>query len=114
MAVLQRPALTQIKGEKLRTGILACRRAGEIEMSNMAQRERAQLGLQYIEDAIVDLLSRHADGMTESEIADALGLETDLADRDAIAAGIVRLLVETGRILWDDDTRRFLDNPNRT
>ncbi|AKR55858.1 hypothetical protein XM25_08600 [Devosia sp. H5989] len=87
---------------------------GEIEMSNMAQRERAQLGLQYIEDAIVDLLSRHADGMTESEIADALGLETDLPDRDAIAAGIVRLLVETGRILWDDETRRYLDNPDRT
>lgn len=83
-------------------------------MSNLAQRERAQLGLQYIEDAVVDLLSRHPDGMAEAEIADVLGLETDLADRDAIATGIVRLLVETGRILWDSEARRYFDNPERT
>jgi hypothetical protein len=82
-------------------------------MSTLAQRERAQLGLQYIEDAIVDLLSRHPEGMGADEIADLLGLRTDLKDRSAIAAGIMRLLVESGRVLWKDRNQRYFDNPDK-
>lgn len=82
-------------------------------MSDLHNREMAQLGLKYIEDAIVALLTRHEEGMPMSKIADALGLESalDPQHRDLVAAGILELLVKSGRILWDEDAQRFKDNP---
>ena len=83
-------------------------------MSNLHSRELAQLGLKHIEDAVVALLSRHAEGMPLGEIADILGLKTDLDDqhRNMIAAGILELLVKSGRILWDEGAGRYKDNPD--
>ena len=43
-------------------------------MSDLDQRERAQLGLQYIEDAVVNLLVKHPDGISADQIAEHLGL----------------------------------------
>jgi hypothetical protein len=77
--------------------------------------EQAQKGLQYIEDAVVALLTRRAEGMTPSAVADALGLETrlDHGHRDMIAAGILALLVANGRVIWDGAIGRYVDNPSR-
>lgn len=79
----------------------------------MPQRERAQLGLKYIEDAIVAVLTDRPSGMTAGTVADALGLRTDLAEghRDMIAEGILSLLARNGRILWDETKHAYVDNP---
>ena len=84
-------------------------------MSDLAQRERDQLGLQYIEDAVDTLLVDHPTGLRLTGIADALGLSADLmpAHREMIAAGIVELLVKSDRILWDGLQGRYIDNPNK-
>jgi hypothetical protein len=84
-------------------------------MRDMDHREHAQLGLQHIEDAVVALLTQHDKGMPPSAVADALGLEAgiDPERRDLIAAGILELLVQNGRILWDEDRSVYVDNPDR-
>lgn len=82
-------------------------------MSTRQQRELAQAGLKYIEDAVVALLTRHPEGMPMSEIAESLGLSSDLdaKKRDLIAMGVLELLVKSGRILWDEEAGRYKDNP---
>ena len=84
-------------------------------MSDFNQREQAQMGLQYIEDAVVNLLVRHPDGLDQSQIADTLGLSADLpsAHREMIAGGILELLVRSGRILWDGSRGTYVDNPDQ-
>jgi hypothetical protein len=84
-------------------------------MRDLDHREHAQLGLQHIEDAIVALLTHHEAGMTPAAVADALGLEAgiDPERRDLIAAGILELLLQNGRILWDEERSVFVDNPDR-
>ena len=83
-------------------------------MSDLDSREMAQLGLKHIEDAVVALLSRHAEGLPLAEIADRLGLRSDLdgEKRDMVATGILELLVKSGRIVWDGDAQRYRDNPD--
>lgn len=84
-------------------------------MRDLPQRERAQLGLQYIEDAVVAILNEHAKGLTRSAVADVLGLRDDLdpRHRDLIAEGVLSLLAENGRIIWDDRKQVYVDNPAR-
>ncbi len=84
-------------------------------MRDIVQRERAQLGLQYVEDAIVALLTEHRDGLQASAVADVLGLRTDLdpAHRDMIAEGVLSLLSRSDRIIWDDTRQVYVDNPRR-
>jgi len=75
-------------------------------MSDLDQRERAQLGLQYIEDAIVNLLVRHTAGLGSGEIAARLGLS------ETVMPAILGDLVKAERILGGPgDT--YLDNPRR-
>lgn len=85
-------------------------------MRDLPQRERAQLGLQYIEDAVVALLTEHPAGLAPDAVADVLGLRADLdpGHRDMIAAGILALLARNGRILWDDRHQLYVDNPARS
>jgi len=85
-------------------------------MRDLPQRERAQLGLQYIEDAVVAILTEHSRGLNSSTVADALGLRADLdpSHRDMVAEGVLALLVQNGRILWDGKRQLYVDNPART
>jgi len=85
-------------------------------MRDFIQLERAQLGLQYIEDAVVGLLGNHPDGLPSANVADALGLRTDLDSnhRDMIADGVLALLQKTGRIVWDDAGQVFRGRTPRT
>jgi hypothetical protein len=84
-------------------------------MRDLMSRELAQQGLQFVEDAVVNLLTRHPEGMTTERIADVLGLRGDLEPehRDLIVAGILELLVKSGRILWDEQAQIYKDNPDR-
>ncbi len=83
-------------------------------MSDLDQRERAQLGLQYIQDAVVNLLVQHPNGLPAESIANVLGLEELAPEKRAlIASGICELLVESGRILWDGHNGVYIDNPDK-
>lgn len=75
-------------------------------MSDLDQRERAQLGLQYIEDAVVNLLVRHSSGLSAPQIAEFLGL------RETIMPAILDELVKSERIL-SGAAGTYLDNPQR-
>jgi hypothetical protein len=85
-------------------------------MRDMHDREMAQLGLKYIEDAVVNLLTRHEAGMTTHEIAEALEIDlgrgAEKSVRDEMADGILRLLAATGRIARNEDTGVYKDNPD--
>ena len=83
-------------------------------MRDIDHREQAQLGLKFIEDSVVNLLTRHTNGMSMAAIAEVLGLRTDLAPdhRDTIVSGILELLVRSGRILRDA-SGNYVDNPDK-
>ena len=83
-------------------------------MRDLKSRELAQQGLQYVEDAVVSLLANHPEGMGTSRIADALGLRDDLDPKhqDLIVAGILELLVKSGRLIWDEGAQIYRDNPD--
>ena len=85
-------------------------------MHDLDHREQAQLGLKYIEDAVVNLLTRHPKGLSGAAIADVLGLMMNLrpAHGQRIASGILEMLVHSGRILEDEVNGTYLDNPSRT
>lgn len=85
-------------------------------MNDLDHREQAQLGLKYIEDSVVNLLTRHPKGLSISAIAEVLGLSSELSPkhRDMIAAGILELLTRSGRILWDEASHTYMDNPDRS
>ena len=83
-------------------------------MRDIDHREQAQLGLKFIEDSVVNLLTRHTSGMSKAAIAEVLGLRADLAPdhRDTIVSGILELLVRSGRILRDE-SGNYVDNPDK-
>ena len=85
-------------------------------MNDLDHREQAQLGLKYIEDSVVNLLTRHPNGLTSSAIAEVLGLSAELEPkhRDIIVSGILELLVRSGRILWDEANHAYIDNPDKS
>jgi hypothetical protein len=85
-------------------------------MNDLDHREQAQLGLKYIEDSVVNLLTRHPKGLSSSAIAEVLGLSSDLEPkhRDMIASGILELLVRSGRILRDEANHTYVDNPDKS
>ena len=58
---------------------------------------------------------RDLEHMPSGVVADMLGLSTDLdpGHRDMIAQGVLGLLSRNGRILWNDQRKVFVDNPDR-
>ncbi len=84
-------------------------------MRDLAIAERAQLGLEYIEDAIVTLLTNHPDGLSAAQVAEILGLSTQTSSGHGsqIASGILQMLVGSGRVLWHEASGRYLDNPDK-
>lgn len=84
-------------------------------MSDLVAQERAQLGLKHIQDAVVDLLSRHAEGMSEADVTERLGLGEGLSrsNRHMLATAVLTLLLESGRVLWDPDAGVYRDNPEK-
>jgi hypothetical protein len=84
-------------------------------MGDFDAQELAQLGLKHIEDAIVGLLARHDEGLTETAISERLGLADGFAAgrRTMIAAAVVALLLDSGRIFWDGTSGVYRDNPDK-
>ena len=85
-------------------------------MSDLDFAEQAQLGLKYIEDSVVNLLTRHQAGLSAAAVEAALGLGEGLdpSHRQRLVAAILELLVGAGRILEDRQAGLFKDNPDRS
>lgn len=85
-------------------------------MSDLDFQEQAQLGLKYIEDSVVNLLTRHPKGLSSPEIANSLGLAEGLepAHRDRLVEAVIEMLIVSGRILRDGATHVLKDNPDRS
>lgn len=60
--------------------------------------DRAQAGLTQIEDAILELLELNKDGLTNIEIARALGLGTPPPQQNMLSWELVGRLVRSGRV----------------
>jgi hypothetical protein len=62
--------------------------------------QRAQVGLQQIEEAILALLEQHPEGLTNAEVARSLGIETGEAGehRNMLSWSIIGRLIGSARV----------------
>lgn len=71
--------------------------------------EKAQEGLKQIEDSILDLLGGRPEGLTNAQIARALGLQSDFngSQRDYLTYSVLGGLLASGRVVRDQQTKAF-------
>ena len=74
--------------------------------------ERAQLGLELLKTAILDLAKANPVGITNSDVASLLGLRSDYRGRqkDYLSYSILGLLLREGKIRHETDTKRHMAN----
>ena len=62
--------------------------------------ERAQIGLEFIKSAIVELIRTNPDGITNADAASLLGLRSDYRGRqkDYLSYSVLGLLLREGKI----------------
>ena len=63
--------------------------------------ETAQQGLKHLKQAVIDLLKSHPEGMTNAEIADALGIRSDHNGRnkDYLSFSVLGLLMKSEKVV---------------
>jgi hypothetical protein len=66
----------------------------------MLPKEKAGRGLQFIQDAVIDLLSEHREGLTNAQIAKELGLHSDYQGHHQgyLAWSVMGLLLNAGKV----------------
>ena len=71
--------------------------------------EAGQQGLHQIEEAILNLLETHPEGLRNVEIADLLGLRSDFkgGQRNYLTYTILGGLLERGTVSWEHTTKLF-------
>ena len=71
----------------------------------MTAREDAQVGLEKIKSAILEVLQHHPGGLRNSELADALGLRSDINGRqkDYLTYSVLGILLAEGRVTQGND-----------
>ncbi len=74
--------------------------------------ERAQIGLQLLKTAIVDLAKANPVGITNSDAASMLGLRSDYRgqQKDYLSYSVLGLLLREGRIFREQDSRKHKAN----
>lgn len=74
--------------------------------------ERAQLGLQLLKTAILDLAKANTNGITNSDAASLLGLRSDYRGRqkDYLSYSILGLLLREGKIVREPNTNKHREN----
>ena len=77
--------------------------------SDTAARILAEEGLRHIERAILMLLEANTQGLGNSQIADRLGLHSDMRgqQRDYLTYSVLGGLLARGLVVQDSSTRRF-------
>lgn len=70
----------------------------------LGARERAQLGLTLLKDAVLELAKANAKGILNADAAKVLGLQSDYAggSKDYLSWSIIGLLMREGRMRRDD------------
>ena len=70
--------------------------------------ERAQLGLDLIKTAILELAKANSEGITNSDAASLLGLRSDYRgkQKDYLSYSILGLLMREGKIFRDEDSKQ--------
>lgn len=70
--------------------------------------ERAQLGLDLIKTAILELAKANSEGITNSDAASLLGLRSDYRgkQKDYLSYSILGLLMREGKIFRDQDSKQ--------
>ena len=71
--------------------------------------DEAQSGLRQIENAIIELLESHPEGLRNADIANALDLRSDFRgrQRDFLTYSILGGLVTQCKVVWDAETKLF-------
>jgi uncharacterized protein len=74
--------------------------------------ERAQLGLQMLKTAVMDLARANPEGITNAEAASLLGLRSDYRGRqkDYLSYSVLGLLLREDKVVRDPSTRRHKKN----
>jgi hypothetical protein len=73
----------------------------------LGAREKAQLGLQMLKDAVLELAQANGEGVTNSGVAKSLGLQSDYGggSKDYLSFSLLGLLMREGKILRADKAR---------
>ena len=71
-------------------------------------REKAAIGLNLLKDAIVELAKSNKDGITNADVAKALGLQSSYGggSKDYLSYSLLGLLMREGRLKRDDNVGR--------
>ncbi|MGB6738799.1 MAG: GIY-YIG nuclease family protein [Candidatus Sulfotelmatobacter sp.] len=66
----------------------------------LGAREKSQLGLQMLKEAVLELAQANAEGVTNSEVVKSLGLQSDYAggSKDYLSWSLLGLLMREGRM----------------
>jgi hypothetical protein len=74
--------------------------------------ERAQLGLELLKTAILELTKANPEGITNSDAASLLGLRSDYRgkQKDYLSYSVLGLLLREGKIKRAPDTHRHTEN----
>lgn len=75
-------------------------------------KQRAEVGLELIENAILDYISSFEDGVSNAQIVDALGLHSDIEGnhKNYLSWSILGNLINKGKVikLGERNTARYL------
>lgn len=71
-------------------------------------REKAQLGLRFLKEAVLELAQANRQGVTNSEVVKAFGLQSDYlgGSKDYLSWSILGLLMREGRMRREDNSKR--------
>jgi hypothetical protein len=74
--------------------------------------ERAQLGLQFLKAAVIEMAKANPTGVTNSDLASLLGLRSDYKGRqkDYLTYSVLGLLLREGKIVRDPVTKKHKSN----
>lgn len=74
--------------------------------------ERAQLGLQFLKAAVIEMAKANPSGVTNSDLASLLGLRSDYKGRqkDYLTYSVLGLLLREGKIVRDSVTKKHKSN----
>lgn len=96
--ILTNAVLPKGLGAKSRTGVVVPSGA----------REKAQIGLGLLKDAVLELAKANSHGVQNSDVASVLGLRSDYGggSKDYLSYSVLGLLMREGKVVRKDGTRR--------
>ncbi len=74
--------------------------------------ERAQLGIQFLKNAIFELAKANLEGITNADAASLLGLRSDSqgGQKDYLSYSVIGLLLRENKVVREPETRKYMAN----